>query len=187
MHYCVLVLTKEFPTDEVIEKVMEPFNEEKYYEKSEKDPSTPRPVFMWDYWQLGGRYCARLKIDVSGDKFDKYELRFYAKERRSNRLFRSDFLEKMDVGVGFSQKVDEETALCYMGLRDSVIYADSARIEDCVAIPGGFAIVLPDGEAYARKSWDGDSWIKNSSFDEQKDAAIEANKDCWLSVIDIHD
>lgn len=188
MHYCVLVLTKEFPTDEVIEKAMEPFDEDKFYKKQEEDPTTPKPVFQWDFWKLGGRYGALLKIDVSEDKFDKYELKFYAKETRSKRLFRSAILEAANFGtLGIGARFTEENALCYMGTRDSVIYADAAKIEDCIATPGGWAIVLPNGEAYARETWDGDNWIKNPSFDELKDAAIAANKDCWISVIDIHD
>lgn len=192
MHYCILVLTKEFPADDVLESALKPFYEDDYYKKQEEDPNTPRPVFKWDFWKLGGRYCAKLKIDVSGDNFEKYELKFYVKEKRSKRLFRAVLLEKVnldaDVAALFTPRdYSEVDALCYMGLRDNVIYADSARIEDCVSIPDGYGIVLPTGEAYARATWDGESWNKNTCFDEQREKAISENKDCWISVVDIHD
>lgn len=31
MHYCCVVLTKEFPSDEVIDAALKPFNSEAYY------------------------------------------------------------------------------------------------------------------------------------------------------------
>lgn len=187
MHYCILVITRKFPTVDVLDTAMRPFNEEDFYKKQEKDESTPRPVFKWDWWQLGGRYCAHLKIDVSGGNFAKYDLEIYAKERRVGRLFRSQLLENLRLRPGFLSNPSEEDALCYMGLRDEVIYADSARVEDCKSIPDAWGIVLPDGEAFCREFWDGDHWNKNADYDAQRAAAIEANKDCWISVVDIHD
>lgn len=186
MHFCVLLITKDFPTNRVIASAMKPFNEEADYERRAGNPNAQRMAFLWDFWTLGGRYGASLKIDVSGKNFEKYELLYYAKEPRSNRLFRSAILETANFGR-LGSGLAEEDALLYMGARDGVIYADAAKIEDLAAVPVGWAIVLPNGEAYSRTSWDGDIWSENPSFDEQIEAAIAENNDCWISVIDIHD
>lgn len=166
---------------------MAPFEEDSFYEQQEKDESINRPCLLWDYWKLGGRYAGRIKIDVSGDNAGKYDLIFYPKQKRVNRLFRSAFLESCNLDVLFTTGFDETDALCYMGVRDDIIYADSAKIEDVKEFPGGFGMILPSGEVFAREYWDGAHWIKCPDFDERKEAALSGNKDCWISVIDIHD
>lgn len=187
MHFCILVITKEFPSDEVLKNQLKPFYEDDYYQELEAEANVDRPVFQWDYFKLGGRYGGRLKIDISGENSVKYDLQYYARQKRSGRLFRAAILEAYDFDDVSFGKPNEINALCYMGLWDDVIFADAAPIQDCKAIPDGFGIVLPDGAAYARRVWSGDSWDDDPEFDNRRAAALEAHKDCWVSVVDIHD
>ena len=186
MHYCIQVITREFPTDEVLAEVLAPFKEEDFYAKLEKDESLLSPPILWDWWQLGGRYGALLKIDVSGENAEKYNLVYYPNEKRSGRLFRSACLEKAKLDVGFSGGLTETDALLYMGIRDDFIYADSAPIKDLKEGTGGFGLIIPTGEAFARKYWNRSEWIENTEFDQIKEKALSDYKDCWISVIDIH-
>lgn len=69
MHYSTLIITTEKPTEDDIERVLEPFNEDNYYynaqergvnfESDEVDPE--RPLFLWDWYVIGGRWKNRLK------------------------------------------------------------------------------------------------------------------------------
>ena len=54
MHYCVLLFTKDFPTDAVIEKALAPFHDDVVYEL----PENQRPAMSLDYWILGGATAA---------------------------------------------------------------------------------------------------------------------------------
>ena len=186
MHYCIQVITREFPTDEVLEEVLTPFKQEDFYAKLEKDESLPSPPILWDWWQLGGRYGALLKIDVSGENAEKYNLVCYPKRKRSGRLFRSAFLEKANLWVDLWADLTETDALVYMGIRDVIIYADSAPIKDLKKCADGFGLILPTGEVFVRKYWDRCEWIENTEFDQIKEKALSDYKDCWISVIDIH-
>lgn len=60
MHYCIYVFTKEEPTEEEIEKIMEPYAE----------PEAPNfaPI-SWDWYSIGGRFWKRLTTK-SGFKCD---------------------------------------------------------------------------------------------------------------------
>lgn len=31
MHYCSIIITKEFPTNDVLEEILSPYNEDDYY------------------------------------------------------------------------------------------------------------------------------------------------------------
>lgn len=47
MHYCVHLLTKELPTKDEIEKIMQPYNSEIVYDNS-NDEKIDYPIFTWD-------------------------------------------------------------------------------------------------------------------------------------------
>ena len=36
MHYCSIIITKEFPTDTVLEEILRPYNEDDYYSQDER-------------------------------------------------------------------------------------------------------------------------------------------------------
>lgn len=60
MHYCCLVITREFPSDQVLGKALEPYNEDLFYEN--KYDGRAYPEFMWDWWKVGGRYTGQFKV-----------------------------------------------------------------------------------------------------------------------------
>lgn len=64
MHYCVHLLTKELPSENKIAAIMKPYNSELIYGSDEEDKQIDYPVFTWDYYQIGGRYKAELKLKV---------------------------------------------------------------------------------------------------------------------------
>lgn len=91
MHCCILLITKEFPTDEAISNIMRPYDES----LDEYDDNGKRigdyPVFQWDWYRIGGRYNGSLKLKA--DKTDeKYNWRYYVSEERNKRLFHSCLL-----------------------------------------------------------------------------------------------
>lgn len=56
MHYCTLLITKEFPTDEAISDIMRPYYEELVEYDDNGNRIGERPVFLWDWYKIGGRY-----------------------------------------------------------------------------------------------------------------------------------
>ena len=63
MHSCCLLITKEFPSDDVIQKILEPFNDDVYY--SQPEDGRVRPAFCWDWYSVGGRFCGTVKLKVN--------------------------------------------------------------------------------------------------------------------------
>lgn len=73
MHYSTLIITAEKPTKEDIERVLEPFNEDNYhydakeggidFENDEIDHE--RPLFLWDWYEIGGRWDKSLETKTS--------------------------------------------------------------------------------------------------------------------------
>ena len=90
MHYCCFIFTKEFPTDEILQKVLKPFNSEGFYSNSNEN--SVYPMFTWDYFRLGGRYSGMLKLEVK-ENDEKYKWEFYENNPRNNRLFRSQLID----------------------------------------------------------------------------------------------
>lgn len=56
MHFCVHILSNEPMTVERLNQIMEPFYEGNVYarlnEENESWMPTPRPQFLWDYWDI---------------------------------------------------------------------------------------------------------------------------------------
>lgn len=110
MHFSTLLITREFPTEEKIEEIMDIYNEANYYDQYSEDDSIPPiqkpivpltsywkplvPLINYDWYQIGGRYNGRLKLNVNDENTKKYEWDYYARESRNGRLFHSYLLSK---------------------------------------------------------------------------------------------
>lgn len=83
MHYSTLIITAKEPTEADIERILEPFNEMTYYDKiSELEEKygvygaeevckfVERPIFTWDWYEIGGRWQAAFEIRNEGGKVD---------------------------------------------------------------------------------------------------------------------
>ena len=198
MHYCFVVITKEFPTDDVLSKALNPFNEEKFYEKFEdvdEIPAEEYPVFTWDWWQVGGRYGGNLKLKIDFED-EEYRWQFYAKkdETRAGRLFRSKMCETLDSlqkgRMLFTPIEDDYRG--YLGSRDGYIRVDGCKVKDVIdfeetVINHGFGFIGKDGEIYARESWNGHDFIKDEHYEEKVKEAIKDVQDCYVTYVDCHD
>lgn len=188
MHYCALLITKEFPTKETIERIMKPFSEEDFY-KDEASETRERPAFLWDWYQIGGRYNGRLKLKYGEENTAKYNWSFYAREPRNGRQFWSYLLTKMyDMGNRLFRPAEEDF-FPTMGSLDGFLRVDGALIADILNIDdiGCYIYIDKDGNAYAREVWDGNEWHEHPGFDEKLKQIIADSADCWATVIDIHD
>ncbi len=188
MHYCCLVIAKEFPTDEVLEKILKPFNSEDFWEKPEDQ--RVRPAFTWDWYVIGGRYGGRIKLKV--DRCDKkYEWCYITREPRNGRLFRSALLDtlahyrKSNWDIAYRENYDFD----YMGFNDDFLYVDAALADDIQNISeiGCYCFVDQNGNAFSRDCFDGENWIDNPEFDEQVSKAKENSSGCYICVVDLHD
>lgn len=191
MHYPIYVFTKEFPTDEVIEKVLAPYNDD-----ADPDLYTypgVRPDIRWDWFGIGGRYGGFLKIRCDKDYDEFYQWMSLIGERRAGRLFRSNLLE--NYSTAFGKRVtgyDEVYAFLYCGYRDGYIFADGAKISDLVNFDElthmGYGYIDPaNNEDSSREYFINGEFVKNERYDEQLAVAMERNKDGYLTVVDIHD
>ena len=191
MHYPIYIFTKEFPTDEVIEKVLAPY-------KDNADPDLytypgVRPDIQWDWFSIGGRYGGFLKIRCDEDDDEFYRWMSLIEERRAVRLFRSNFLENYLTASGRRfTGYDEVYTFLYCGYRDGYIFADGAKISDLYNYDKltnmGYGFIDPvNNEDSSREYFINGKFVENERYDEQLAAAMERNKDGYLTVVDIHD
>ena len=194
MHYCIAIITEQFPTDDVLEKVLAPFNSESLYEncKEDEDPAE-YPQFTWDWWQVGGRYDGLLKLKIDRED-EEYRWDFYAKEPRAGRLYRSklceNHLNKTD-SYGF-RYIREEDYYHYMGMRAGYIRVDGCKVKDVIDFADtisnhGWGFIGRDGTAYSREHWDGKNFVKDEQYEEKVKSAIANVEDCYVCYVDIHD
>jgi len=190
MHACICVITDEFPSQNVIEKKMEP-----YFEYREEDANESVPPFTWDGWEIGGRYCGRIKLKIDHED-ETYNWGFYAKTPRAGRLFRSLFLESCNkVGKmvpignelwGFS----EERYYSYFGYYDGYLRVDGCRIKDVIdfekTATSTFGFIGKNGETYAREFWNGEDWVDDETYEEKVKEAINNVEGCYITFVDIH-
>ena len=189
MHYACLVITKEFPTNEILEKVLAPYNDDAVYSYPEE--SREYPPIMWDWWQVGGRYNGRFKLTIKKDD-EKYRWEYYAKEPRFNSQYRSFLLEKMK---SFADKAKEsfmfaeEDFFQSMGWREGFIYVDGASASDIsnFADVDCYYCIDANGNAIARSSWNGDEFIEDEHFDEKLKDVIAKSKEYYACMVDLHD
>lgn len=192
MHYCCLVITKEFPTDDVLAKVMAPYEEGKFYEAEERGEHPEYPIFEWDWYQVGGRYGGQFKLEIRADD-PEYKWEFYSREPRENRLFRSGaFIRTKELmgnkPYGWSTYHEEEF-FQYMGIREGFLRVDGGRIRDLLNFEdvGCFCFIDADGKPFARERWNGDKFEKDPCFDESLKKTIDESKDYYACIVDFHD
>lgn len=82
----------------------------------------------------------------------------------------------------------EEEWIGYMG-DHSYIYVDGARIRDILNIDelSCYGFVDIDEQAYASESWNGSTFVKHPDFENLYKQKLNEYKDCFLTVLDIHD
>ena len=188
MHYACLLITEGFPTKERIAEILKPFNSEDY--SLDKDASKKRPVFTWDWYQIGGRYAARLKLRcVDEENPINYEWKWYAKQNRNGRLFWSHMLSDMKEYAKNSLMYSEEEYFSSMGSRDGFLYVDGAYINDLLNFDEvtAYCCVDKDGNAFATETWDGENWLDNNDYDAQIAKIKSESAGCFATIIDLHD
>lgn len=189
MHYCCFVFTKEFPTDDVLDKVLQPFNENKFYENEEENKEYPE--FMWDWYKVGGRYSGRLKLEVR-EHDEKYRWKFYENIPRSNRLFRSqliDTINKFKKNHKDGWMFNEEDIWNELGYSDGYIRVDACPVSDILEKENlsCYCFIDKDGNAHSMEHWNGKEYENHNDFDCVFEKALNNSKDCYLCVVDLHD
>ena len=193
MHYCVHLLTKELPSENKIATIMKPYNSELVYSSDEEeDKQIDYPVFTWDYYRIGGRYKAELKLKVDKEgsaNSEYYNWGYYDRQDRNGRLFWSSLLSTLKENITPEWMYHEEDWFMNMSFGDGYILVDGAKQSDVLNINklGCYVCILPDGSAIARDSWNGKDIIKDEKFDEKYKQAITDNMAGFITVLDIHD
>ena len=193
MHACIMVITKEFPTDDVIYRAMSPFSEDGFYEKYEEEEKIPEdawPEFTWDYFAVGGRYGGGLKLKIDMED-EEYRWKFYAKEPRAGRLFRSALCERMDRTSGreIIFKAFEDDYRKYMGSDDGYIRVDACKVKDTIdfekTVLDSFGFINQDGKAICREYYRG-KFEDNENYEEEVKAELHDLEDCYVTIVDTH-
>lgn len=192
MHYCVHLLTKELPSENKIAAIMKPYNSELVYGSDEEYEQIDYPVFTWDYYRIGGRYKAELKLKVDEEgsaNREYYNWGYYDRQDRNGRLFWSSLLSTLKENITPEWMYHEEDWFMNMGFGDGYILVDVAKQSDVLNIGklGCYICILPDGSAIERDLWNGKDIIKDEKFDEKYKQAITDNMDGFITVLDIHD
>lgn len=186
MHYKAHLITREFPTDDVIDKIMQQFSWEEFHNR--KDENEPYPVFTWDWYRVGGRYNSFFELDMDKTE-DKYQWNYI--ENRVNVVFRSFLFDTMyDICDEKNKwRISEYNFYPCLGSRDNILRVDGGLISDMkdFDITSCFIIIDADGNAYARTSWNGNEHIENKDFDNIAKNILEFSKDYYIVTVDIHD
>lgn len=177
MHYCCAVITKEFPTDNVLNAIMAPYNDDIVYSL----PDNERPLISWDWWAVGGRFNGQIKLKVD-DADEKYDWRFYARERRCGRQFRSYLLEKMSEYAKPVWAFREEDYFYSMGMRDSYLLVDGAEICDIQNLSDIGCVCLLDVNGNASQRYKNEE-----AFDMKLQEAFKDPEAKYLTILDLHD
>ena len=188
MHYCIHLFTEELPSKAQIEELMAPYNENVIYgDEEDKTTEISYPEFMWDWYQIGGRYCGRLKLKMQIDKEDEYQWKYNSREPREGRLFYSSLLRKIREKFAFYEGREED----YYGYMGDYTYlrVDGAKIKDLLNADEleCYGYIDVDGSALVRSYWNGKEFEEREDFDERYKEKLKERSDCFLTVIDIHD
>lgn len=172
MHYKGHLVTKKLPTDDEISKLLE-----KYREDFDKEQE-----FAWDWYEIGGRYGGKIKINFNPDD---NEDNWYCFRDRNNKYFISQAINELKEKI--KPYYDELEWLKYMGLREKILYVDGAFYKDMINFDLSDCFVVIDDEEnlYVRQQWKNHEWIENKQFDD-KVSKIDL-KDKFITIIDFHD
>ncbi len=179
MHFKVYLFTDSFPTDELVEERMS-----KFYDYSDCENPDERPFFC-DYFGIGGRYCASLKLKADDSNDPKYH--WYAVVFDRTNLFRCNLIESR------RNRYDDWELLRYLGFRDGYIRVDGALVGELVDFDPTdcYAYVLNDGTANSRQrfalvngKW---GYVENEDFDYQAKSAFKCTDKMYVTVIDCHE
>lgn len=88
MHYCLLLITREMPSENRISEILKPYDEENL-ECDETGEITSFPIFTYDWWEIGGRYASKLKLKIN----DCYSSVRYADIAEIDRLLNFDEID----------------------------------------------------------------------------------------------
>lgn len=187
MHYCVLLITKELPSESKIEKILQPYNyEDIKYDEETDELLTPFPIFTYDWFQIGGRYTGSLKLKID-ENDEYYNWKFISSKGRNKRLFYSKLLselQKTKRAIFF-----EEDYYSSMGSRDGFLYVDGAKIDDLLNFDDVNCFICIDSNenVIVRETWDGHNFIEDEQFDEKLAKIKENSKGMFATILDIHD
>lgn len=179
MYYCLMLFTKDCPTEDYISKLMAPYN----WENSQDNKSFPQ--FTWDWYEIGGRYNGQIKLKVD-ENSEKYKWKYIDGQGRNGRLFWSYLLSNMKRSVRFFR---EESFYNSIGFRDGYLYVDGAPVKDILNFDelGCYTFMTEDGEAYSKEWWDGETIIENKDFKDRLKSQKEKSQDLFVTIIGYHD
>ena len=172
MHYKGHVITKELPSEELLNKILD-----KYYYEDEENKSG----FTWDWWQIGGRYGGKIKIHFNPSE---NEDKLWCKRNRNGKYFISNILSKIMENNIFYDELD---FMLYMGLYEKTLYVDGGYSKDFIDFDITDCYVVIDENNYinVRQKWNGEDWIKNEKFDDEVKQIDLTGK--FITIIDFHD
>lgn len=99
MHYCLLLITREMPSENRISEILKPYDEENL-ECDETGEIISFPIFTYDWWEIGGRYSGKLKLKID----DCYSSARYADIAEIDRLLNFDEIDCF-VCIDFDENV----------------------------------------------------------------------------------
>lgn len=187
MHYCVLLITKELPSESKIEKILQPYNyEDIKYDEETGELIKPYPIFTYDWFCIGGRYTGSLKLKIDKNN-EYYNWNFISNGGRNKRLFYSKLLSELQKTKGAI--FFEENYYSSMGSRDGFLYVDGAKIDDLLNFDDVNCFICIDSNenVIVRETWDGHNLIEDKQFDEKLAKIKENSKGMFATILDIHD
>ncbi len=179
MHYCLMLFTKDCPTEDYISKLMAPYD----CENSQDNKSFPQ--FTWDWYEIGGRYNGKIKLKVD-ENSEKYKWQYIDAKGRNGCLFWSYLLKKLQRCSPFFR---EENFYNSMGCKDGYLYVDGAPVKDILNFDelSCYTFMTEDGQAYSKDWWDGKAFIVNNDFEDRLKSQKDKSQDLFVTIIDYHD
>lgn len=181
MHCCLLLITREMPSENRISEILKPYNEENL-ECDETGEIISFPIFTYDWWEIGGRYSGKLKLKIDNND-EKYDWKYISD--RNKKLFHSKLLTDLQK----SKKIlFENIYYRSMGSRDGFLYVDGARIDDLLNFDeiDCFVCIDFDKNVIARETWNGHAFIKDEDFDKKLAEIKAKSKGMFATILDIH-
>lgn len=170
MHCKGYLITKEIPTEQKLNRILEKYSSEKVNDEK----------FEWDWWQIGGRYGGKIKIKFNPDE---NEDKYYCGRDRNHKYFISNILDDIKINCKWYEELDY---LQYMGLNDNILYVDGGYYSDMLEfeIDNCYLVIDDEENLYVREVWENGHWIEDNDFDN-KVKNIDLKRK-FITVIDFH-